>query len=527
MSCLVWFRLPRKDPVLGRCIATSRDAKPTDPSDWHPRLTSHLGKNPPLTTGLLPHLTAYSDILYAGQTPDNRPELLRALALHVVNHCLLSYATVAQHNSEPEPPPDQGFTKPKVLVLMPFKNSCLEFVQAMASVLPSSCWLDKKKQFMQEYGPDPDSDDPRNKPADWYQRFHGNIDEDFRIGINLTQSFMKLYSSFYTSDIIVASPLGLRRVIGVQGEQSRDADFLSSIEVLVLDQAEVFLMQNFDHLQIVLENLNLIPKTDRGSDITRLRSFNLNEWAKYLRQTVLLSAFVEPELSAVFSRFCANTSGLLRCEPVSPPTISDVVPKIKQVFQRIEAETFAQVVDAKLTLFRLKVLPNLVAANPAGLLIFTSSYLEYLSLRNMLALEEFAFSGLNEYSDMSEVSRIRTKFFQGRTRVVLYTERAHFYNRFRLRGVASLFFFSLPSSAGFYPELLNLLGSEGTSTVLFSKWEYLRLARVVGRPSLLFLTLSTKKFSCGWLGAAMAVVCRLELGGLAAGGFAVFGPATT
>jgi U3 small nucleolar RNA-associated protein 25 len=476
--------------VLGRCATTSREAAPIDPGDWHPRLTSHLAKASPLVAGLLPHLTAYSDVFYPGQTPDNRPELLRALALHVVNHCLLSYATVAQHNGEEQPPPDQGFTKPKVLVLMPFKNSCLEFVQAMASVLPPTCWLGKKKQFMQEFGPDPDSTDPRNKPADWYQRFHGNIDEDFRIGINLTQNFMKLYSSFYASDIIIASPLGLRRVIGVQGESSRDSDFLSSIEVLVLDQAEVFLMQNFDHLQIVLENLNLIPKTDRGADITRLRSFNLNEWAKYLRQTVLLSAFVEPELSAVFSRFCVNTNGLVRCQPPCPPTISDVVPKVKQVFQRIDADAFSQVVDAKLATFRLKVLPNLIATNPAGLVIFTSSYLEYLSLRNLLNKEEFAFDGLNEYSNMKEVSRIRTKFFQGRTRVVLYTERSHFYNRFRLRGVASILFFSLPSSAHFYPELLNLLGSEGTSTVLFSKWEYLRLTRVVGKPCLPSFVLS-------------------------------------
>lgn len=41
----------------------------------------------------------------------------------------------------------------------------------------------------------------------------------------------------------MASPLGLRLIIGAEGEAQRDYDFLSSIEVLILDQAEVFLMQ--------------------------------------------------------------------------------------------------------------------------------------------------------------------------------------------------------------------------------------------------------------------------------------------
>lgn len=55
--------------------------------------------------------------------------------------------------------------------------------------------------------------------------------------------FFQLYADFYSSDIIVASPLGLRMIVGAEGEAERDYDFLASIEVLILDQTEIFLMQ--------------------------------------------------------------------------------------------------------------------------------------------------------------------------------------------------------------------------------------------------------------------------------------------
>jgi len=47
--------------------------------------------------------------------------------------------------------------------------------------------------------------------------FAGNVDDCFRIGIGVTSKQLKLYSEFYHSDILVASPLGLRTVIGGEG----------------------------------------------------------------------------------------------------------------------------------------------------------------------------------------------------------------------------------------------------------------------------------------------------------------------
>lgn len=44
-----------------------------------------------------------------------------------------------------------------------------------------------------------------------------------------------MYNDLYTSDVIIASPLGLRRIIGGEGDKNRDFDYLSGIEVCVVD----------------------------------------------------------------------------------------------------------------------------------------------------------------------------------------------------------------------------------------------------------------------------------------------------
>ena len=49
-----------------------------------------------------------------------------------------------------------------------------------------------------------------------------------------------------------------------------------------------------------------------------------------------------------------------------------------------------------------------------------------------------------EYTPLADTGRARSHFAAGRSRVLLYTERAHFYHRLRVRGAREIIFYALP-----------------------------------------------------------------------------------
>ena len=61
---------------------------------------------------------------------------------------------------------------------------------------------------------------------------------------------MRLFVDFYDADVIVASPLALAALLADSRAEtpSGAADFLSSIEICVVDRADVLLMQNWAHV---------------------------------------------------------------------------------------------------------------------------------------------------------------------------------------------------------------------------------------------------------------------------------------
>ena len=91
------------------------------------------------------------------------------------------------------------------------------------------------------------------------------------MGVSFNRTTVNLYSDFYNTDILIASPLGLRLIVGGEGEGGKEFDFLSSLEVVVVDQVEAMMMQNWEHMQTVFQHLNLRPEKVRNTDFSRLR----------------------------------------------------------------------------------------------------------------------------------------------------------------------------------------------------------------------------------------------------------------
>lgn len=91
-------------------------------------------------------------------------------------------------------------------------------------------YVSNKKRFFDSFGPSGDEDksektknDEENEEKnlhhdeDYDFLFSGNTDDHFKIGISVSKKSLKLFTEFYSSDIIIASPLGLKTVIGADG----------------------------------------------------------------------------------------------------------------------------------------------------------------------------------------------------------------------------------------------------------------------------------------------------------------------
>ena len=123
-------------------------------------------------------------------------------------------------SNPPEDVQDQGFTRPSVLILVPFRSFALRWVAALTShTPPPSFQIENHARFQAEYGLPPGAVDklteaaPGVYPRDHVEMFKGNVDDSFRLGIKVTRKSVKLFSEFYTCDVIIASPLGLRMSI--------------------------------------------------------------------------------------------------------------------------------------------------------------------------------------------------------------------------------------------------------------------------------------------------------------------------
>ncbi|PVD26720.1 hypothetical protein C0Q70_14398 [Pomacea canaliculata] len=428
----------------------------------------------PLQFGLFGIMNNYQDLFYPRQSHSNLEEIRLTYCLHAVNHVLKTRSRVVAHNAKikarrgtafdansSQEFRDQGFTRPKVLIVVPLRNSAYRIVSVITSLLAASeqGLVSNRKRFKTEYGDEGHDEDKKGlKPEDFDALFKGNTDEHFRIGISISKKSLKLYSPFYMADIIIASPLGLRTVIGAQGDKERDYDFLSSIDLLILDQADVFLMQNWDHVLHMFDHLHLQPRESHGVDFARVRLWSLNGWSKHYRQTLIFSSVMVPELMSVYNKHCHNFAGKVQVHRKSTHgSVCRIVVQLPQMFHRIQCSSITSLADARFEFFVKEVLPQHKQKDMKQTLIYIPSYFDFVRMRNYFKKEEISFVHINEYATSKGIRRARIDFNKRKAQFMLYTERVHFYRRFKLRGPKHLIFYELPQYGHFYSELCNML----------------------------------------------------------------------
>ncbi|KAF6001425.1 hypothetical protein F1559_000865 [Cyanidiococcus yangmingshanensis] len=548
------------------------------------RLASMLGSSAPafryasadalMRRGLLfgRALATKADILYGCMASvDEEQLLLQVLAAFICSHIIRAQAHEHHHDVELaqranasivdddwDQYRDRGLNRARTLLLAPTRHVAYAFIHAMLACLEPR-QVGNAQRFEDEFGPssddgtvseeptslivppvepspDPGTDTPRarhwrSRPRDYRATFKGNIDDDFRLGIRLARRSVHFFADFLDSDIIIASPLGLQRVLDDPdkgGPDSGAADPLSSIEIAAILRAHVILMQNWDYaLQLFQEAVNRMPThIPKKTDFSRVEQRFLDGNAAAYRQDIILSAFDAPQMHAWFRVArpdgLQNVSGTLKILGTRyPGVLSDLIPviehtkadhprvRVRHVFRRVAVPnvgisdplgqstttfTSAQVEELRFQEFSQSWLPKVVKSTQTHILLCIPSYFDFVRVRNLFRKyaeksvfppSAIRYAACSEYTKPQDISRHRLAFFEGRVRFLLITERFHFYRRYRLRGARSVFFYSVPQYAPFYTEIVESLEASESSfrqayTLFVLPNDALALHRIIG-----------------------------------------------
>ena len=385
--------------------------------------------------------------------------------------CYLKEASNDFHKDLPTQ--DQGFTRPKVLILTPFKQMAYQIVENIVMFTNGGRWkkVSKKKRFREEFGKEEEAFNDYFKLGIAFNHSRKKTDGESKMSI-------KLYEQFYKSDILIASPLGLRTMTGQEDDENGykqqriDFDFLSSIEYLVLDQAEAFIFQNVEHLEEILKLLNRTPKKLSDlNDISRIKDLytgsdaSLTEKLPTLfRQTILLSKFRNVDLDYCLDQFCSsNVFGSINMPKIHPHRAleqcsslhSSSGGNLKITLRRLpNVETIEHIDDARFSFFTKQIWDKLYEDNPGYTILFVPSYLDFVRLRNYFKNKNAQVAYISEYTEKKDCQRNRHLYETKEMPILMVSERAIIFDKIKLRYARSVVMYGLPESPDTFTDVL-------------------------------------------------------------------------
>ena len=109
----------------------------------------------------------YYDVYFPNRTNTNDigEQLRFVICLHLINHVLKTRSRILSHNSKLKDNPDldyhdQGFTRPKILIIVPFRESVRRIINCFENLLLTmddsekndQLQISHRKRFKEEYG---------------------------------------------------------------------------------------------------------------------------------------------------------------------------------------------------------------------------------------------------------------------------------------------------------------------------------------------------------------------------------------
>lgn len=460
---------PRKSPKSFHSLAPYQEVALWDHSSLHQiSFDKNLPKSQP--TPLLHLLSNYLDTLILNSNPEITP--IEEVYLHILNHVYKHKSRVKDNSSSISPIKDQAFTQGIILVLVPSQLHAKSFIEFLISTHCKGNWKKVGKFSRKKY------------TEIFEENENADTSDAVKLGISLGEKDVNLFTAFKKSDIILGTPLSLKQGISKDDEQF-DTGILCSVQIVAVIDCQELLMQNWDHVEDIFKNMNLIPDRDSvANDINRIRDEYLDGTSKNFRQLVLHSQIVTPLVMSLFNRN-PNCRGKAKTIEHYP----GVVIPVMQKFRKFKANSIKEADDKRFEYFveywdRVKeeLLPRSV--------IFVQNYFEFVRIKNYLDENDPGVTCLCEYTPKPDRQRAISLWSSGTCKALCITERLLHFRPLHLKQIGRLVFYSIPIFKDYYNDLVS--HSQDCIT-LFSKYDGFSLQRIVGDAKAEKMTISNSE----------------------------------
>ncbi|ESL06960.1 hypothetical protein TRSC58_05358 [Trypanosoma rangeli SC58] len=474
--------------------------------------------------GLLDLLQGYPDVMDCCRSWENADARREIYLLHALNHWFKARSVVLAHdallqerrrrhkqrqgrrrtdggkkNSEEAKEQedeeeyefrDRGFGRTRIIIMLPMRNIAHRYMTTLVKLLRASSEdCAKLSMFNEDFTELAEAADPtfKRRPRDYQRQFAGNIDDTFCVGVRLEPSRVRVYAHPLNSDVILCSPLGLRRRLERSGDVLVS---LASIEVCILDEAHVLLMQNWQHVSEVLRLLNKRPKdTTHGlSDLRRVYAWALSGHSGRHRQTIMSSNLTNATLLATFRLGVNNSGRVLLQHREEAGVLAQVMVPVRQHFLRFDPGPALETCDdARFDFFTREVYVTKISPlveRDVRTIVFVPSYFDFVRLRNYLIREHRdSFAAICEYTSLPQQRKALGQFTDLERPLLLVTERFYFFKRYFVKLAEVMVFYSPPLFPAFYASLVGRLVATSPNAfalTLFCRFDTHELQRLVG-----------------------------------------------